>query len=188
MIWRRSLCQKRDLVVPVRFAGAGGFCFRHQGKARRLRGCTLRWRNRSSTNHCPRPVLVRALGDISYCWLSAAADILPSRDMANEVRLPTEVGAAIRTRRVEKGLTQAALARQAGISKRHVVGVEGGANVSVAVLLRLAATLDITELRVGSLTLDLSTSVASSIGDFEEAQRRIAAGLSRLDSRPREPR
>lgn len=108
--------------------------------------------------------------------------------MTTEARLPSEVGAAIRTRRIQKGLTQAALARQAKVSKRHVVGVEGGANVSMAILLRLAGTLDITELRVGTLTLDLSAAVASSIGDFEEAQRRIAAGLSRLDSRPREPR
>lgn len=107
-----------------------------------------------------------------------------------------EVGAAIRARREEKGFTQAKLARSADVSRRHVAAVESGANVTLTILVRLSAALDLRDLTVGSLTLHLSTQrptgadIAEAVDDLEEAQRRIGLSLARLEecvgSRPRE--
>ncbi|HEU4888162.1 MAG TPA: helix-turn-helix domain-containing protein [Thermoanaerobaculia bacterium] len=63
------------------------------------------------------------------------------------------LGDTVRESRIRKGLTQARLAKLAGVSRRHLAALEKGANVSVNILQRVAAVLDLTEIRLGDLSL-----------------------------------
>jgi transcriptional regulator with XRE-family HTH domain len=63
------------------------------------------------------------------------------------------LGETIRATRIKKGLTQARLARLAGVSRRHLAALEKGANVSVLVLKKVAFVLDLTEIDLGTLSL-----------------------------------
>jgi transcriptional regulator with XRE-family HTH domain len=63
------------------------------------------------------------------------------------------LGDVVRETRIKKGLTQAKLARMAGVSRRHLAALEKGANVSVAVLKKVAAVLDLQEIQLGELSL-----------------------------------
>jgi transcriptional regulator with XRE-family HTH domain len=59
------------------------------------------------------------------------------------------LGDIVRETRIKKGLTQAHLARLAGVSRRHLAALEKGANVSVNVLKKVAAVLDLQEIELG---------------------------------------
>jgi len=59
----------------------------------------------------------------------------------------------VREQRIKKGFTQAKLARLAGVSRRHLAALEKGANVSVLVLTKVAAVLDLTDIPLGELHL-----------------------------------
>lgn len=63
------------------------------------------------------------------------------------------LGETVRNARIRKGLTQAKLARLAGVSRRHLAALEKGANVSVAVLRKVAAVLELAEIQLGDLSL-----------------------------------
>jgi transcriptional regulator with XRE-family HTH domain len=63
------------------------------------------------------------------------------------------LGETVRSTRIRRGLTQAKLARLAGVSRRHLAALEKGANVSVNVLRKVAAVLDLTEIDLGGLAL-----------------------------------
>jgi len=63
------------------------------------------------------------------------------------------LGQIIRAARIKKGLTQARLARLAGVSRRHLAALEKGANVSVLVLKKVAAVLELTDIDLGDVTL-----------------------------------
>ena len=63
------------------------------------------------------------------------------------------LGDTIRAQRIRKGLTQAKLARLATVSRRHLAALEKGANVSIAVLKKVASVLDLNEINLGSVTL-----------------------------------
>lgn len=63
------------------------------------------------------------------------------------------LGDSIRAARVKKNLTQANLARKAGVSRRHLAALEKGANVSVNVLKKVASVLGLTEIDLGDLSL-----------------------------------
>ena len=63
------------------------------------------------------------------------------------------LGDTVREARIRKGLTQAKLAKLAGVSRRHLAALEKGANVSVNILQRVAAVLDLTEIHLGDLSL-----------------------------------
>ena len=52
------------------------------------------------------------------------------------LRLGPAVGIAIRSARKAAGLSQQRLARACGISCRHLIAIERGANFMVAILLR----------------------------------------------------
>jgi len=54
-----------------------------------------------------------------------------------------ELGARIGRRRVNAGLTQAALARQAGVSKRTVERIEAGASAQMSSVIRILRLLDL---------------------------------------------
>jgi transcriptional regulator with XRE-family HTH domain len=68
------------------------------------------------------------------------------------------LGDVVRETRIKKGLTQARLARLAGVSRRHLAALEKGANVSVAVLKKVAAVLDLQEIQLGDLSLRTTNS------------------------------
>lgn len=63
------------------------------------------------------------------------------------------LGETVRQARIRKNLTQAKLARLAGVSRRHLAALEKGANVSVAVLKKVATVLELNEIQVGDLSL-----------------------------------
>ena len=63
------------------------------------------------------------------------------------------VGDTIREARIKKGLTQAKLARLAGVSRRHLAALEKGANVSILVLNKVATVLELHEIQVGNVSL-----------------------------------
>src|SRR3954453_7577237 len=59
------------------------------------------------------------------------------------------LGETVREARIRKGLTQARLARMAGVSRRHLAALEKGANVSILVLKKVAAVLELNEIQLG---------------------------------------
>lgn len=63
------------------------------------------------------------------------------------------LGDTVREARIRKGLTQARLAKLADVSRRHLAALEKGANVSVSILQRVAAVLELTEIQIGDLHL-----------------------------------
>lgn len=63
------------------------------------------------------------------------------------------LGDTVREARIRKNLTQARLAKLAGVSRRHLAALEKGANVSVNILQRVATVLDLSEIPLGDLSL-----------------------------------
>jgi len=63
------------------------------------------------------------------------------------------LGQSVREARLKKGLTQARLAKMAGVSRRHLAALEKGANVSIGILQRVAAVLELREIPIGDLSL-----------------------------------
>jgi len=63
------------------------------------------------------------------------------------------LGDTVREARIKKGLTQARLAKLAGVSRRHLAALEKGANVSVSILQRVAGVLELAEIQIGDLSL-----------------------------------
>src|SRR5260221_5410269 len=66
------------------------------------------------------------------------------------------LGETVRTTRIRRGLTQAKLARLAGVSRRHLAALEKRANVAVDVLPKVAVVLDLTEIDLGGISLRTS--------------------------------
>ncbi len=65
-----------------------------------------------------------------------------------------ELGELVRIARVARKLTQQRAAREAGVSRRQWALLEAGGNVSVAFLLKVAASLDLTTIPLrGAVTL-----------------------------------
>jgi transcriptional regulator with XRE-family HTH domain len=60
------------------------------------------------------------------------------------------LGETVREARIRKNLTQARLAKLAGVSRRHLAALEKGANVSINILQRVAQVLDLTEISFGN--------------------------------------
>jgi transcriptional regulator with XRE-family HTH domain len=73
------------------------------------------------------------------------------------------LGQIIRAARIKKGLTQARLARFAGVSRRHLAALEKGANVSVLVLKKVAGVLELTDIDLGDVTLHTTRPTAPAI-------------------------
>lgn len=91
------------------------------------------------------------------------------------------LGETVRAARLERGLTQERLARLAGVSRRHLAALEKGANVSVAVLRKVATVLELTEISLGELTVrtDQSTSTSVNMPVLAETIREAHAGTLR---------
>jgi transcriptional regulator with XRE-family HTH domain len=71
------------------------------------------------------------------------------------------LGETVRSTRIKRGLTQARLARLAGVSRRHLAALEKGANVSILVLRKVASVLDLAEINLGELTIQTSPSASN---------------------------
>jgi transcriptional regulator with XRE-family HTH domain len=73
------------------------------------------------------------------------------------------LGETVRATRLERGLTQARLAKLAGVSRRHLAALEKGANVSVNVLRKVASVLQLAEISLGELTVKTEKSSSTSV-------------------------
>lgn len=73
------------------------------------------------------------------------------------------LGETVRSTRIKRGLTQARLARLAGVSRRHLAALEKGANVSINVLQKVASVLDLAEINLGELTVQTSTASSGAV-------------------------
>src|SRR5438046_1214544 len=100
------------------------------------------------------------------------------------------LGDVVRETRIKKGLTQAKLARLAGVSRRHLAALEKGANVSVLVLKKVASVLDLAQIELGGLELRSADPgrngvnaavVADAIREARTDVRRTEAMLARAE-------
>jgi transcriptional regulator with XRE-family HTH domain len=73
------------------------------------------------------------------------------------------LGETVRSTRIKRGLTQARLARLADVSRRHLAALEKGANVSINVLQKVAAVLDLAEINLGELTVQTPHSASNAV-------------------------
>lgn len=73
------------------------------------------------------------------------------------------LGETVREARTRKGLTQAKLAKLAGVSRRHLAALEKGANVSIQILQRVASVLELTQIHLGDLSLSAGEREASTV-------------------------
>ncbi|HXA15691.1 MAG TPA: helix-turn-helix domain-containing protein [Thermoanaerobaculia bacterium] len=73
------------------------------------------------------------------------------------------LGEIVRSTRIKRGLTQARLARLADVSRRHLAALEKGANVSINVLQKVAAVLELSEINLGELTVRTSHSSSNAV-------------------------
>jgi len=93
------------------------------------------------------------------------------------------LGDTVRETRIKKNLTQAKLARLAGVSRRHLAALEKGANVSVLVLRKVASVLDLTEIQLGTITLRTTAdSPAVNVHLLADAIRDARANTYGVDS------
>ena len=100
------------------------------------------------------------------------------------------LGETVREARIRKNLTQARLAKLAGVSRRHLAALEKGANVSVNILQRVATVLSLTEIPLGDLSLRSSESertinyplVTDAIREARAEAERAQAMLARAEN------
>ena len=93
------------------------------------------------------------------------------------------LGDTIREARIDKGLTQARLAKMAGVSRRHLAALEKGANVSVNILQRVAAVLDLAEIQLGSLSLRAPEKRSLNVPLLTDTIREIRADAERANAK-----
>lgn len=63
--------------------------------------------------------------------------------LMTDTRILSELGERLTARRIDMGLTQAALARQAGVSKRTVERLENGESTQTQSLIRIMRALEL---------------------------------------------
>lgn len=81
------------------------------------------------------------------------------------IRTPADLGLVIRARRKGLGLDQAELARQIGVSRQWVIGIERGrARAELGLVLR---ALDVLGIRLGTSTAAAPSSASSSGVDID---------------------
>ena len=73
--------------------------------------------------------------------------------------LASAIGDEVREARLKRGVSQARLARLCGLSLRHLVAIEGGANFTVAVLILLVRELP--QLRIAEA---IQAAIAQTVG------------------------
>lgn len=92
------------------------------------------------------------------------------------------LGESIKEARIRKGLTQARLAKMAGVSRRHLAALEKGANVSVGILQRVAAVLELTEIPLGGVALKSPDVPAVNVPLLTDAIREARADAERANA------
>lgn len=95
------------------------------------------------------------------------------------------LGQTVKEHRLKKGLTQARLARLAGVSRRHLAALEKGANVSVLVLSKVASVLDLNEIQLDDLSLhagEAPEKAAVNVPLLADALREARADASRAEA------
>ncbi|HEV7590474.1 MAG TPA: helix-turn-helix domain-containing protein [Longimicrobium sp.] len=94
------------------------------------------------------------------------------------------LGEAVREARIRKGLTQARLARLAGVSRRHLAALEKGANVSINVLKKVAAVLELRDIQLGDLMVHSGNPDASPLNVplLTDALREAHAATARMQA------
>jgi SOS-response transcriptional repressor LexA len=92
------------------------------------------------------------------------------------------LGETVREARIRKNLTQARLAKLAGVSRRHLAALEKGANVSVSILQRVAAVLELNEIQIGDLSLRSSDDRGVNVPLLTDAIREARAEADRAHS------
>jgi transcriptional regulator with XRE-family HTH domain len=94
------------------------------------------------------------------------------------------LGETVRTTRIKRSLTQARLARMAGVSRRHLAAREKGANVSINVLRNVASVLELTEISLSDeLTVQTSNDPAAvNVPLLAETIREAQADAARTQS------
>lgn len=91
------------------------------------------------------------------------------------MELDGTLGRQVREARRERGLTEVALARLAGISRRHLAALEKGSNVSVFFVIKIAHALQLPELHLGgSVRARISRDPGKSV-DLAQAREDLAA-------------
>lgn len=101
------------------------------------------------------------------------------------------LGHTIRARRIDRKLSQEALARLAGVSRRHLALLEKDeANVSLLILIRIARALEITEVAVGGLCvraappeLEPQLEAMDAVAAARRAVAETTATLAAIDAR-----
>jgi transcriptional regulator with XRE-family HTH domain len=105
------------------------------------------------------------------------------------------LGDAVREARLRKNLTQAHLAKLAGVSRRHLAALEKGANVSINILQRVAGVLELAEIQLGEVSLRspadrgvnvplLTDTIREARAEAERAQVMLARAESLLGAPP----
>ena len=69
---------------------------------------------------------------------------MPIQNTMSDAAILAELGARLARRRIDMQLTQAALAREAGVSKRTVERIEAGASAQMASMIRILRVLGLT--------------------------------------------
>jgi SOS-response transcriptional repressor LexA len=89
------------------------------------------------------------------------------------------LGDTVREARLRKSLTQARLAQLAGVSRRHLAALEKGANVSVAILERVAGVLELSEISLGDLALRKDSTPGVNVALLTDSIREARAETER---------
>jgi transcriptional regulator with XRE-family HTH domain len=93
------------------------------------------------------------------------------------------LGETVRESRIRKGLTQARLARMAGVSRRHLAALEKGANVSILVLKKVATVLELNEIQLGGgLSVRAGMDMMINVPLLTDTLREARAGAVRAES------
>lgn len=79
--------------------------------------------------------------------------MLPTTQIISNLKVPLMLGDTIREARIRKGLTQARLAKLAGVSRRHLAALEKGANISINILRRVAEVLELEQVPLGTVAV-----------------------------------
>jgi transcriptional regulator with XRE-family HTH domain len=95
------------------------------------------------------------------------------------------LGDIIRRRRMERNLSQEALAKLADVSRRHLALLESNtANVSVLILMKIARALELSELAIGDLCLRAAPpeipSLLAAAAEVESATKAVAEARAQL--------
>ena len=93
----------------------------------------------------------------------------------------------VRTARIKAGLTQAELARRAGIPRKQLVMLEQGSNITLATLRKVTSQLpDLKSVALGGLQIGLSPELEAVRNDAAELYAIARRLLDRLGSPPSE--